>query len=445
MTSSVSCAAIRGRAVTFRANPFEVPPSESLLVEDDALIVMEDGRISAFGPYDATRAVLPEGVVPVHYKDGLISAGFIDTHVHYPQLPVIAAWGEQLLEWLETYVFPAEAAFADEAVARDTAKRFLAELMRCGTTTAAVYCTSHPQSVDAFFEEAERLGARMIAGKVLMDRNAPDALRDTVQRGYDESSALIDRWHGKSRQLYAVTPRFAITSTPEQLEAAGDLLRRDASLFMQTHLAENLNEVETVRRLFPDRRSYLDVYDHAGLVRPRSVFGHAIHVDEAELCRCHETGAALSHCPSSNLFLGSGAFRLFDALDSKRPVRVGLGSDVGAGTSLSQLRTMGEAYKVAQMTGRRLHVAQALWLATAGAARSLELDDRIGVIAPGMEADLCVLDPQATPLLQYRASRCESIEDLLFALTILGDDRCIRATWVGGACVHHLERDGGES
>ncbi|NHN88242.1 guanine deaminase [Acetobacter conturbans] len=435
MTPASQPTVLRGRVVTFRGNPFEGNPSDALLVEEDGVVVMENGLITHVGDWTALRASLPDNATIVNYGDALISAGFIDTHVHYPQLPMIASWGAQLLEWLDRYVFPVEATFADPVVAQAVARRFLTELLGSGTTTAAVYCTVHPQSVDAFFAEAERLGARMIAGKVLMDRNAPDTLRDTVRTGYDDSAALIARWHGRDRLLYAVTPRFAITSTPEQLEAAGQLLRDHDGLFMQTHLAENTGEIAEVARLFPNRSSYLDVYDHAGLVGRRSIFGHAIHVGEREFCRCHESDASLAHCPTSNLFLGSGLFRLFDALDARRPVRVGLGTDVGAGTSLSQLRTMGEAYKVAQLTGRSLHPAQALWLATAGAARSLHMEDRIGTIAPGMEADLCVLDPHAFPLLSDRCDRCESIEELLFVLMTLGDNRCILATWVSGRCV----------
>ncbi len=441
MNSASRPVALRGRVVTFRASPFVVAPSDSLLTEEDGLVLIVDGKISAVGPAAVLTDTLPPDTEVISYGDSLISAGFIDTHVHYPQLPVIASWGEQLLEWLERYVFPAEAAFADPEVAKDTAKRFMAELLRSGTTTAAVYCTVHARSVDAFLAESERVGTRMIAGKVLMDRNAPENLRDTVRQGYDDSAALIGRWHGKGRQLYAVTPRFAITSTPEQLEAAGELFRGHPGVFMQTHLAENTEEIETVRRLFPERSSYLDVYDHAGLVGPRSIFGHAVHIGETEFCRCHESDAALAHCPTSNLFLGSGAFRLFDALDPRRPVRTGLGTDVGAGTSLSHLRTMGEAYKVALMSGHRLHAAQAFWLATAGAAHSLHLDDMIGTVAPGYEADLCILDPHATPLLAWRTERCESVEELLFVLMTLGDERCVRATWANGRRV--WDRDSG--
>ncbi|MBB2173075.1 guanine deaminase [Gluconacetobacter asukensis] len=435
--------ALRGRAVTFGTNPFLDDPARALVHEPDALILIEDGHITRFGAFDALRDTLPPDTPVTTWHHGIISAGFVDTHVHYPQLPMIAAYGEQLLEWLERYTFPTEARFADPDYAAGVARRFLRELLRAGTTSAAVYCTVHPQSVDAFFTESARLNTRMVAGKVLMDRNAPANLRDTPQGGYDDSLALIERWHQHGRQLYAVTPRFAATSTEEQLDLAGSLLRQREGLFMQTHLSENLAEVEWISHLFPRRASYLDVYAHAGLVGPRSVLGHGVHVDEDIFHTCHAAGCALAHCPTSNLFLGSGAFRLFDALDPRRPVRVGLGTDVGAGTSLSQLQTLNEAYKVAQSTGRRLHPAQAFWLATAGGARALYLDDRIGTIAPGMEADLCVLDPHATPLMAQRAEQCETIEDLLFVLMMLGDDRSVRATYVAGQLVH--DRDAPEA
>ncbi|GAA07245.1 guanine deaminase [Acetobacter tropicalis NBRC 101654] len=437
MPASSRHAALRGCVVTFRANPFLTAPEDALHVEEDGLILITDGKITHSGPYTQTRAFLPEGVSVTHYPNKLISAGFIDSHVHYPQLPVIASWGEELLAWLQQYVFPAEAKFSDKDVAQAVARSFLTELLRNGTTTAAVYCTVHPESVDAFFEESARIGTRMIAGKVLMDRNAPDTLRDTARTGYEQSRSLIERWHGKGRQLYAVTPRFAITSTPEQLELAGDLYRSQDDLFMQTHLSENREEIATVARLFPNSASYLDVYDKAGLVGPRAIFGHGIHLHEHDFQHCHDTGCALAHCPTSNFFLGSGLFRLFDAKATNRPVHVGLGTDVGAGTSLSLLATMGEAYKVSLMASpQRLHAIQAFWLATRGGAEALHLEDRIGTIAPGMEADLCVLDPQATPLLALRTRESKTVADMLFVLMTLGDDRCVDATWVNGQCVH---------
>ncbi|KDE20371.1 guanine deaminase [Acetobacter aceti 1023] len=429
--------AIRGCYITFEDNPFLVSPEESLMIEEDGLIVMEAGRITHCGPYADLAPTLDSTIPVTHYPNSIISAGFIDTHVHYPQMPAIASWGQQLLPWLEEYIFPTEARFNDSAYAEAIASAFLDELLRNGTTTAAVYCTVHAQSVDAFFRQSEKRGTRMIAGKVLMDRNAPDNLRDTAKSGYDDSTALIQRWHNNGRQLYAVTPRFAITSTPEQLEMAGDLLARHPSVFMQTHLAENMDEIKTVSSLFPDTTSYLDVYAQAGLVGARSIFGHGIYLQETDFQHCHHAGCTLAHCPTSNLFLGSGLFRLFDAIQPNRPVHVGLGTDIGAGTTLSMLGTMGEAYKVSLMAGgERLQAIQAFWLATAGAAQALKLDEKIGRIAPGMEADLCVMDPAATPILAQRTAHCQTVQDTLFPLIVLGDDRCIKATWVNGQPVY---------
>jgi guanine deaminase len=435
--------ALRGRAVSFEGDPFLQPGRECLVHHEDALVLVEHGRVAAFGPYDDVRALLPPGVESVRYENALITPGFVDTHVHYPQLQMVGAFGEQLLEWLDRYTFPAELAFSERDHAEAVAKLFFREILSAGTTTAAVYCTVHPHSVDAFFEESERFNTRMVAGKVLMDRNAPASLLDTAQRGYDESAALIRRWHGRGRQHYCVTPRFAPCCTEAQLDAAGALLREHDGLFLQTHLCESPAEVAWVKELFPHRSGYLDVYAHAGLAGPRSVFGHAVHMAEEDFRACHATGAALAHCPTSNLFLGSGLFRLFDAAgDARRPVRVGLGTDVGAGTTLSLVKTLGEAYKVAALRGDRLDAVKAFWLATLGGARALRLDDRIGRIAAGMEADLCVLDLAATPLLAFRSRHCASIEDLLFVLMTLGDERAVRATWVAGEPVYDAARAG---
>jgi guanine deaminase len=439
---SQAVTALRGRAIDFRGSPFEQPVDACFTFHEDALVIMEAGKITAVGPHDALRQSLPDDVEPVAYPDALLTAGFIDTHVHYPQVEMIAAHGEQLLEWLTKYTFPAEMKFDDPEYAAAAARLFMQELLRSGTTTAAVYCTVHPQSVEAFFAESLRYNTCMIAGKVMMDRNAPDKLLDTAQRGYDESEALIHRWHRNERQHYCVTPRFAATSTGAQLDACGALLRKHDGLFLQTHISENLAEVEWIRNLFPNQANYLDVYAHAGLVGPRSVLGHGIHLSEQELCTCHETGAALSHCPTSNLFLGSGLFRLFDAMDPRRPVRVGLGTDVGAGTSLSQLRTLGEAYKVAALRNTRLTAVQAFYLATLGGARSLYLDDQLGRLANGYAADVTVLDPGATPMLRARTAHCDGIDDLLFVLMTLGDDRAVRATYVAGHCVYDRDRTG---
>ncbi len=434
--------ALRGRIVGFRDDPFLAAPRDCLQHEPDGLVHIENGLIVSVGPYAEIVPTLPAGTQIVCYPNAIICAGFVDAHVHYPQLQMVGAPGEQLLGWLDRYVFPTEAQFADPDHARRVARRFLRELLRAGTTTAAVYCTVHPQSVDAFFAESVRLGTRMIAGKVLMDRNVPDAIRDTAKTGHAESLALIRRWHGKARQSYAVTPRFAPSCSPEQLAAAADLLGQTDGLFLQTHLAENQAEIAWVARLFPEARSYLDVYDRAGLVGARSIFGHGIHLDEQDFCICHRAGAALAHCPTSNLFLGSGNFRLFEARDPRRPVHVALGSDVGAGTSLSSLVTLNEAYKVAQAVGAgTLDAIRGFWLATLGGARALSLDDRIGRVAPGYEADLVVLDPDSSPLLSFRTGFCDSVEELLFALMTLGDDRAIRATYVNGRCVHDRDAE----
>jgi guanine deaminase len=280
---------------------------------------------------------------------------------------------------------------------------------------------------------------RLIAGKVLMDRNAPEQLRDSPQQGYDDSKALIARWHRRGRSLYAITPRFAGTSTPAQLEAAGALWREHPDVFVHTHIAENRGEVEWTAALFPERKNYLDVYDHYGLIGRRAVLAHGIHLSEDELCRCHASGAAITHCPTSNLFLGSGLFRIGAMKDPRRPVQVGLGTDIGGGTSFSLLATMGAAYQVAQLGGRALSAVEAFYLATLGGARALSLADKIGSIAPGREADLVVLDPNATPLLALRNARCASVEEVLFALMTLGDDRAVRATYVAGKAAHRRE------
>ncbi|MBN9019192.1 MAG: guanine deaminase [Rhizobiales bacterium] len=433
--------AIRGSVLSFRGDPFQLPLDEAVLHLQDAVVLIEDGRIVSVEPAERALAELPPDTPVDHYPEGLISAGFIDAHVHYPQMQMIGAYGDELLAWLERYTFVAEQDFADEAHARDVAGRFLRELLRAGTTTAAVYCTVHPGSVEAFFAESERFNTRMIAGKVLMDRNAPEALRDTAETGYEQSRALIERWHGRGRQLYCVTPRFAPSSTQAQLEAAARLWREHPGTYVQTHLCENRGEIEWVHELFPERSSYLDVYDHAGLTGPRAIFGHAVHMEETDFACCHRTGSALAHCPTSNLFLGSGLFRLFEARRADRPVHVALGTDLGAGTAFSQLQTMNEAYKVAKLGGTTLTPAQAFWLATRGAAEALHLSDRVGAVEPGLEADLIVLDPKATPLLAFRTAYCRDLPELLSVLLTLGDDRAIRATYVAGEAVYDRERD----
>jgi guanine deaminase len=433
--SSAACVAVRGTMLDFTGDPAR-QGAEAMRAVEDVVIVMADGRITAVGHAADVLPTLPPDTPVEHYRDALICPGFVDTHVHYPQLPIIGAYGEQLIDWLNNYTFVAEQAFADDDYARAMAKTYFAENLRNGITTAAVFCTVHPGSVDALFETSQSLGLRTIAGKVLMDRNAPRALCDTAQSGYDESRALIERWHGRGRQLYAITPRFAPSSTPAQLEAAGALWREHPECYVQSHVSENRAEIEWVRELFPGAAGYLDVYDRHGLLGPRAIYGHGIHLDEDELARCHDSGTALAHCPTSNLFLGSGLFDLKRAGDPRRPVRVGLGTDIGAGTSLSMLQTLNEAYKVAQLNGYPLSAAHAFYLATRGGAHALYLDDRVGSIAPGMEADLVVLDLKSTPLIAARMQHVDSLEEALFVQMTLGDDRAVKATWAAGRLRH---------
>jgi len=416
------------------ADPREVGIEASHEYFEDGLLVVEDGKVVRNGHAADLLSTLPAGTEVIEYKDALITPGFIDTHIHYPQTGMIASYGEQLLDWLDTYTFPTERAFADKAHAGEVAQVFLRELLRNGTTTALVFGSVHKESVDAFFEQAHKLDLRMIAGKVLMDRNAPDYLTDTAESGYADSKALIERWHGKGRLHYAVTPRFAPTSTPEQLALAGKLFQEYPDLYMHTHLSENRKEIEWVRELFPERKGYLDVYDHHGLIGARSVFAHGVHLCDDECRRLGETGSAVAFCPTSNLFLGSGLFDLEKV--EGFGVRVGLGTDVGAGTSFSQLQSLNEAYKVMQLQGKKLDPFKSLYLATLGGARALYLDDRIGSLQPGRDADFVVLDYKATPLIEYRLSQARSLEERLFALMILGDDRAVKETYAAGVSVH---------
>ncbi len=440
-TGKTTYRAIRGDLIYFTDDPFLSDPAKSFVHERDGIVLIRDGVIEAAGPAATIAPRLPEGAEIDHYPGCLISAGFIDTHIHYVQTGMIGAPGGQLLDWLNRYTFPAEQEFQHKPHADAVAATFCDELIRNGTTTALVFCASYPQSVDALFEQAARRNLRLIAGKVLMDRNAPDALLDTPQQGYDDSKALIEKWHGRGRGVYAITPRFAITSTPAQLEAAGALWREHPDVHVHTHIAENLREVSDVKRLFPDREDYFDVYAHYGLAGERAVFAHGVHLSERDFCRCHETGTALAHCPTSNLFLGSGFFSVAKAKRAERPVRVGVGTDIGAGTSFSLLSTLNEAYKVSQFDGDPISAIRAFYLATLGGAQALRLDDKIGTIRRGLEADLVVLNPAATPLLKFRNERAQSIEELLFVLMTLGDDRAVEATYVAGERVKRAQED----
>ena len=419
----------RGEILHFLSDP-AADGDEAVEYYADGIILIEDGFVSQLAPAEKAVLELGQDVDIITHSDGILVPGLIDTHIHYPQCEVIAAYGTRLLDWLETHTFPAEKKFGESAYADSIADFFLDELVRNGTTTALVFGTVHPESVDAFFEAAERRNLRMICGKVMMDRNAPESLTDTPVSSYEDSKSLIDRWHNKRRLGYAVTPRFAPTSSPEQLQQAARLIREYPDVYLHTHLAENKEECKWVAQLFPDSENYLDVYDRFELLGRRSIFAHGIHLSNGEWDRLHQTGSAIAHCPVSNLFIGSGLFDYGAAL--RHDVKVGLGTDVGGGDNFSILRTINEAYKVQQLNGNNLSPFQSLYLATLGGAKALDLDHIIGNFSIGKEADFIVLDYKATPLIEFRLNHCKDIEEKLFALEILGDDRAVRETWIMG-------------
>ncbi|CAM4374224.1 guanine deaminase [Acinetobacter pragensis] len=431
MSSVINTTAVRGRFLDIQntvAQAREI--HDQVRYFEDGLLIAQAGKIQWFGPWFEGQQHLPPQVDVQHYPDQLIVPGFIDTHIHFPQTEMIGAYGEQLLEWLNTYTFPTEMQFSDPAYAQKIAAFFVQELLKNGTTTALVFCTVHPQSVDALFEAAEQHQMRLIAGKVMMDRHAPDALCDTADRAYSDSKALIEKWHGKGRNLYALTPRFAPTSTPEQLTRAGQLKAEYPDVYVHTHLSENKNEIAWVKELYPEQNGYLDVYHHYGLTGSRSVFAHCVHLEEHEWDCMHQTNSAIAFCPTSNLFLGSGLFPLKKTWDKQ--VKVGLGTDIGAGTSFNQLQTIQEAYKVQQLQGDKLSAFEALYHATLGGAQALDLADKLGNFSIGKEADFVVLDLQPTALQQLRQSRAKGLEDSVFALMMMGDDRNIHATYIYG-------------
>lgn len=427
--------AIRGAMLTFKNDPFFKDMKDCMVYESDAIVVMEGGKITQVGP---ANQILPTlGDIPVkQYKDSLIVPGFIDCHVHYPQTEIIAAYGEQLIEWLNNYTFVAEQGFINKEHAQEVAEVFLREQMRNGVTSSTVYCTIFPQSVDAIFEAAEKYNMRIMAGKVCMDRNAPAALLDTPQRAYDESKALIQKWHGKGRAEYVITPRFIPTSTPEQMEMVSALAKENPDMLIQSHVSENVNEVAWVKELCPESKDYTDAYAKYGLMRRRAIYGHGIHLTDRELGVFNETGASVAHCPTSNFFLGSGCLNVKKLKTEKRPVHVGLATDLGAGTSFSILQTMNEAYKAAQMNGAPYTSLHSFYLASRGTAESLGIADKVGTIAPGMEADLAVINLKSTPIIEYRMRYAKTLEETLFIQMTLADDRAIAATYVAGKEVY---------
>lgn len=422
--------AFRSSILHCLSDPGEVANSSAIEYVEDGLLIVEDGNVVEMGHADALLNELSGDTRVTEYPDALIVPGFIDCHVHFPQLDIIASYGEQLLDWLNRYAYPAEARFADPDYAREVADVFVDEMLANGTTTALVFGTVHPHSADAIFEAAAARDLRLIAGKVLMDCNCPVELRDDAAGGIAETRELIEKWHGKDRLGYAITPRFALTSTPGQLEAAGQLAAEYPDVWIHTHLAENHDEVDEIARQYPERSSYLDVYDHFGLLRERAVFAHCLHMSDSDRSSMAAKGGTAAFCPTSNLFLGSGLFDL--AAMRAAGLRCGLGTDVGGGTSMSLLKTASEAYKVLHLQEHALSATRALYLATLGAAEALYLDDCIGNFQPGKEADFVVIDPAGSSLTTRRVAAAETMDEKLFALITLGDDRNVAATYVRG-------------
>jgi guanine deaminase len=438
---SSSVKAIRGSFWDCVDDPFYCSEADSVRYIPDGLLVLEQGLIKAFGSYETLKDEY-SGVETTVYPAGLlIVPGFIDLHIHYSQTEMIASYGAQLLEWLETYTFPTEGKFKDPDYARNIAVFFLDELLKNGTTTAVVLPTIFPQSVEVLFEEAQKRNMRLIAGQVLMSRNAPDFLITEPKTAYAQTREQIQKWHGNGRILYAITPRFAITSTDKELDLAGQLKAEFPDVYVHTHLSENRAEVAFTAELFPQSTDYLNVYEQFGLVGDRSIFAHCVQLNDSAFERLSRAGATIAFCPTSNLFLGSGLFRLAQAKSTEYPVKVGLATDVGGGTSFSMLQTMSDAYKMMQLQGESLSVFKAFYLATLGAAKALSLEDKLGNFEAGKEADFIVLDTQATPLMKLRnpspdtASLAE-LADKAFAMMILGDDRAVKATYVAGALAY---------
>lgn len=418
---------LRGRVLTFVAEPHGVDDTASYRYYEDGAVFISEGKVVAVGDYNLANIA---GASVVDHRPNLILPGFIDTHIHYPQMQVIGSYAANLLEWLNTYTFVEEQRFGDAGHATMVAARFLDELIRHGTTTAAVYCSVHPPSVEAFFGQAALRNMRMIAGKVMMDRNCPEALRDTPQSSYDDSKRLLEKWHGKGRAHYAITPRFAITSSPEQMEVAEALAREFPDVHIQTHADENLAEVDFARELFPNIADYIGIYERYHLLGEKTLVGHCIHMTHREIAVMVETRSVAVFCPTSNLFIGSGLFN-HDRLHA-HGVRIGVATDVGGGTSYSMLKTLDEGYKVLQLRGQRLTPLRSFYMMTLGNARALGMDGTIGTIAPGADADLVVLDSRATPHMALKMDVVSSLSEELFLLQTCGDDRAVAETYVAG-------------
>lgn len=418
-----------GQTLRFTGNPLIRDWQDTAIIDTAGGVLINDGRIIATGNGHALRAANPDALV-THYGQHLITAGFVDAHMHYPQTAMIASWGKRLIDWLNTYTFPEEAKFGDLSYASEIAGRTLDLALAHGTTTLTSFCTVHPTSVDAFFTAAAARHMAVIGGKTCMDRNAPENLRDTAQSAYDDSKSLLHKWHKNGRATYAITPRFSPTSTPEQLGALGALWAEHPDCLMQTHLSEQHDELAWVKSLFPTARDYLDTYEAHGLLGPRGLYGHAIHLDPREIDRLSEVGAAVVHCPTSNTFIGSGLFNTIGI--AARGIRTGLATDTGGGSSFSMLRTMAAAYEIGQLRGTALHPAQLMWMATEGSAQALHMTGEIGHLGTGAAADITILDLSSTPAIAQRHAQATDIWDALFPTIMMGDDRAIADVWVAG-------------
>lgn len=423
---------IRGRLLSFRRAPAHAGDRESYLYEEDGALLVRDGKIAAAGAYAEVKPKAGADTAEIDHRPHLILPGLIDCHVHFPQMQVIASYAANLLEWLNTYTFPEECRFVESAHAERIATQFFDEFLRQGTTTAVAYCSVHKASADAFFAESLRRGTLMIGGKVMMDRNAPQGLLDTQQLGYDETRAVIEQWHGKGRNHVAITPRFAITSTPEQMAMTQTLAEEFPDLHIQTHLSENHDEIRYTCELYPDATDYTDIYARYGLLRKKALFGHAIHLSDREADAMAESGAVAVHCPTSNLFLGSGLFPLKAIQRREKPVTVAVATDIGGGSSYSMFKTMDEAYKIQQLLGERLNPLESFYHMTLGNAVALDLADRIGTLDEGTDADIVVLNAAATPAMRLRMETVTSLSEELFLLQTLGDDRSVVETYVAG-------------
>ena len=419
----------RGRIFDFE-NKDTGKPENHFRYFEDGLLIVEDGLVADAGAYQTVIKRYPQETKIENYGNALIMPGFFDLHVHSVQTKAIASFGKELLEWLDNYIFPAERKFSDPAYAREHTRFFLRQLLKSGTTTAMVYPSVDEASTEALFELAAEKNIRIISGNTWMDRNAPEYLLKKPEKSYELSKELIRKFHKKGRSKFAVTPRYAITSSPEALELSATLFHEYDDLYLQTHISENHKEIETVNHSYPNHRNYLDVYDDSGMLSPRTFLGHGIHLAGDELERIAATGTQIVHCPSSNLFLGSGLFDYHRV--TGHGVAVNLGSDVGAGTSFSMLQTLQDAYKVSAMNGHPMHALTGFYMLTLGAAKAFGLENVSGNFNPGKEADFVVIDPSLNPLLQYRITEAESIDDVLFAMMILGDERVVKETFLMG-------------